>query len=274
MQHLMPYFREAGAGPGVVCIHSNASTSSQWRALMERLSSSFRVFAADSLGAGKSPAWLSDHVVTLRDEVALLEPVFALAGDPFVVVGHSYGAAVALMAALTRPDRICAMALYEPTLFALLEEESPGQEPANGIRAAAADAAASIDANDPAAAAQRFIDYWMGPGAWSAMPESRQTPVAASMANVRGWARALFSEPTPLQAFRALDIPILYMVGAKSPTSSRGVARLLKDTLPNVIVTEFAGLGHMGPITHPEVVNEAIAGFLARHRPGVLGGSP
>ncbi len=33
-----PFFREAGAGPGVVCIHSNASTSGQWRGLMDLLS--------------------------------------------------------------------------------------------------------------------------------------------------------------------------------------------------------------------------------------------
>ena len=138
---------------------------------MERLSSRYRVFAADSLGAGKSPAWPVDRVVTLRDEVALLEPVFAAAGNPFFLVGPSYGAAVALLAALAHPERIRAVAVYEPTLFALLEEEAPGQETANGIRSAAADAAAAIDAPDHAGAARRFIDYWMGPGTWNRLPK-------------------------------------------------------------------------------------------------------
>ena len=262
---LTPYFREAGAGPGVICIHSNASTSSQWRALMDRLSSSYRVFAPDSLGAGKSPAWPVGRVVKLRDEVALLEPVFSAAGHPFFLVGHSYGAAVALIAALACPERIRAVAVYEPTLFGLLKEEAPGQPAANGIRSAAADAAAAIDADDPAAAAQRFIDYWMGPGSWSGLPEARQTPIAKSMTNVAGWAKALFSEPTPLRAFRALQVPVLYMLGTQSPPSSQGVARLLIDTLPNVTVTAFTDLEHMGPITHPEVVNNAVAGFFARN---------
>ncbi|MGZ5251055.1 MAG: alpha/beta fold hydrolase [Caldimonas sp.] len=265
MQQLTPWFREAGAGPGVVCVHSNASTSSQWRALMERLSPRYRVLAPDSLGAGKSPAWPADRDVSLRDEVALLEPVFAAAGDPFSLVAHSYGASVALIAALARPGRIRALAVYEPTLFSLLEEEAPGQEAANGIRAAAADAAAAIAAGNRPAAAERFIDYWMGPGSWRRMPEARQAPIAASMDNVAGWARALFGEPTPLQAFRALDRPVLYMVGARSPASSRGVARLLSGTLGNVTVMEFADLGHMGPVTHPEVVNDAVEAFLARH---------
>jgi len=265
MQHLTPYFREAGAGPGVVCIHSNASTSSQWRALMDCLSTHYRVFAPDSLGAGKSPAWPAHHVVTLRDEVAFLETVFAEAGEPFFLAGHSYGGAVALIAALDRPERIRAIALYEPTLFALLEEEAPGQEAANGIRFAAADAAVAIDAHDNPAAAERFIDYWMGTGTWRSMPAARQTPIAASMNNVRGWATALFSEPTPLHAFRALELPILYMMGARSPASSLGVARLLTNTLANVTLMQFPGLGHMGPVTHPELVNAAVVDFLARN---------
>ena len=31
MHQLEPFFREAGAGPGVVCTHANASSSGQWR---------------------------------------------------------------------------------------------------------------------------------------------------------------------------------------------------------------------------------------------------
>jgi pimeloyl-ACP methyl ester carboxylesterase len=83
---------------------------------------------------------------------------------------------------------------------------------------------------------------------------------------VRGWKSALFDEPTPLQAFAALDIPVLYMIGKDSPASSLGVARLLKKTLPRIEVIEFAGLGHMGPVTHPDAVNDAICRFLERRR--------
>ena len=55
MQPVSPFFREVGSGPGVVCLHSNASSSSQWRALMETLAPRFHVLAADSYGVGKSP---------------------------------------------------------------------------------------------------------------------------------------------------------------------------------------------------------------------------
>ncbi len=258
------FFREAGTGPGVVCIHSNASTSGQWRALMDLLAPSFHIFAPDSYDSGKSPQWPSDRVITLGDEAALIEPVLAKAGSPLALVGHSYGAAVALIAALAHPGRVRAMALYEPTLFSLLDAEKLAPNEADGIRKAVADAVAALEAGNQDAAAECFIDYWMGTGTWKQTPEQRKAPIAASVANVRRWAHALTTEPTPLAAFRTLDIPVLYMVGKRSTASARGVARLLTKALPRVEVVEFEDLGHMGPVTHPEPVNEAIKQFLER----------
>ena len=260
----IPYFRESGAGPGVVCLHSNASSSSQWRALGDTLAPRFRVLAADSYGAGKSPPWPTGREVRLRDEVTLLEPVFVQAGDAFALVGHSYGGAIALMAALAMPQRVRALVLYEPTLFSLIDAASPPPNDADGIRAAVAGAAAAADAGEPNSAARCFIDYWMGAGAWDRTPEPRRGPIAASVANVRGWAAALLDEPTPLAAFSRLNMPVLYLVGRDSPASSLGVARLLTSVLPQVETVDFEGLGHMGPITHPAVVNEAISRFLDR----------
>ena len=259
-----PFFREAGTGPGVVCIHSNASTSGQWRGLMELLAPKFRIFAPDSYDSGKSPHWPSDRVIRLRDEVALIEPVLAKAGSPLALVGHSYGAAVALIAALANPGSVRAMAVYEPTLFALLDAETPAPNEAEGIRSAVADAGVALDAENRDAAAERFIDYWMGTGTWKQTPEERKPSIVASVTNVRRWAHALFTEPTPLKAFRSLDVPMLYMVGKRSTPSARGVARLLTAALPRVEVVEFENLGHMGPVTHPDAVNGAIERFLER----------
>jgi pimeloyl-ACP methyl ester carboxylesterase len=259
-----PSVREAGAGTGVVCLHSNASSSAQWRTLLERLAPRFRVFAPDSYGSGKSPEWPSDRQIRLRDEVELIEPVLAAAGAPLALVGHSYGAAVALRAALDDPGRVRAMAVYEPTLFSLLEAEAPPPNAADGIREAVASAGLALDRGDRDAAAEMFIDYWMGAGAWRQMPEQRQAPIAASGVNIRRWKHALFTEATPLAAFRELDIPVLYLIGKQTTASARGVARLLCGALPRVEVQEFEQLGHMGPVTHPEVVNEAITRFLER----------
>jgi pimeloyl-ACP methyl ester carboxylesterase len=261
MQHPLPFVREVGSGPGVVCLHANASSSSQWRGLSERLAPSFHVLTPDSYGSGKSPRW-PDRTIGLADEAALLEPVFAAAGEPFVLVGHSYGGAVALVAAAQRPGRVRALVLYEPTLFALVNRATPPPNDVDGIRETVQRAGAELDAGRPAGAAECFIDFWMGPGSFSKMPETRRPPILASIVNVRGWGRALLEEPTPLEAFSGLDTPVLYMMGRHSPAPGLAVARLLTRTLPNVQVVEFEKLGHMGPVTHPDVVNDAIVQFV------------
>ena len=253
-----PFFREAGSGPGVICLHSNASSSAQWRGLMDALAPKFHVIAADSYGAGKTPH--PGRKVTLRDEVELLEPVFAKAGDPFALVGHSYGGAIALVAALKYPRRVRALALYEPTLFSLVEQPND----VDGIRNAADAAIALVNAGDPVGASRRFIDFWMGGESFDRMPERNREAITASIVSIEAWKEALFGEPTPLAAFSRLKAPVLLITGTRSPLSSRAVTQRLRRVLPQVEVTELEGLGHMGPVTHPQPVNDAICSFLER----------
>ena len=259
-----PFCREAGTGPAVVCLHANASSSSQWRSLIDTLSPSHRLLAPDSHGAGKGPPWPTDRLLTLGDEVALMEPIFERAGTPFSLVGHSYGGAIALLAAVKRPQRVCALVLYEPTLFALVDSAVAPPNDADGIRETVERAQAALGADDVGTAAEQFIDFWMGAGAWCATPESRRSAIEAAIVNVQGWGDALFGEPTPLDAFGELTVPTLLMVGRDSPASARAVAALLMRTMPHIEFLEFDGVGHMGPVTHPELVNAAIADFLQR----------
>jgi pimeloyl-ACP methyl ester carboxylesterase len=260
----VPYWREAGSGPTIVCLHSNASVSGQWRMLMTRLADRYRVLAPDSYGSGRSPDWPSDSTISLQDEVDLIEPVLYRAGQSFVLVGHSYGAAIALRAAVRSPARVRALIVYEPTLFSLIEAEGPAPNDADGIRDAVAAAAAALRAGATHEAARCFIDYWMGSGSWANTPEERKAVIADSVANVRRWAHALFTEPTSISEFGQLQMPVLYLTGGRSTQSAHGVARRLVKALPNVTHIDLAGLGHMGPITDPEVVNRAIEDFLLR----------
>ena len=229
---------------------------------VDLLSGSHRVLAPDSYGSGKSPEWPSDREIRLQDEVNFIEPVLADAGASFALVGHSYGAAVALMTALRYPTRVRALALYEPTLFAVVDAHSPPPNGADGIRNTVAAASAELDAGNPEGAAGHFIDFWMGRGSWDAMPTQRKPAIAASVTNVRRWSHALFTEPTSVEAFAALDIPVLYMIGENSPESAHAVSRILLPVLQNVEVVRFPGLGHMAPLTHSEVVNAPLAKFL------------
>lgn len=264
------FFREAGRGAAVVCIHSSASSSAQWRPLMDHLAGRFRTLAVDLYGSGKSPMWPAVRPLSLADEVALLEPVLAAAGDRFHLVGHSYGGAVALEAARAEPDRVESLVLFEPVLFSALIAEDPTQPAAREIAAVRDDTVSALERGDPHASGARFVDYWMGAGTWASMPEPRREALAAAMGAVSAEWDAVFREPTPLSAFAALQVPVLSITGSESPASSRAVARLLAQTLPRVTAVQIEGVGHMGPVTHPDRVNALIERYVEQFATTVL----
>ena len=228
---------------------------------MEQLDQRYRVIAADLYGCGKSPAWPADRPMWIDDQIALLAPVFERAGERFHLVGHSYGGAIALVAALGLKPRLASLVLYEPVLFAVLLRAEPESAAAREIVAVRDD----VVSGDSGAAAERFIDYWMGDGTWVATPEARRgTLVDAIKAQKPEWHSA-FNEPTPLEAFAALDVPALLMTGTGSTAAARAVARLVGGVLPRVRIEELEGLGHMAPVTHPAAVNARIEHFLANN---------
>jgi pimeloyl-ACP methyl ester carboxylesterase len=253
------------AGPAaVVCLHASVSSSAQWRPLMDHLAGRYRVLAADLYGCGGSPNWPGHRPLSLADEAALIEPILA-ARDRLHLVGHSYGGAVALRAALAAPHRLESLVLFEPVLFSVLLADDPTQPGAREIVAVRNDSVAAIDVGRPDLAAARFIDYWMGVGAWRSLSEARRARVSAAMHSVPAEWDAILMDPTPLSAFATLDMPILLITGSESPISSKEVARLLTKNLPLVTVVEIEGVGHMGPVTHADRVNALIAGHLDRH---------
>src|SRR5262249_35674536 len=229
------YFRESGSGPAVVCLHCSASTSGQWRPLMEQLADRYHLIAPDLYGCGKSDRWPGERPLWIDDEIAFLAPAFERAGGRFHLVGHSFGGAIALKAALGLKPRLASLVLYEPVLFAVLLRAEPQSAAAREIIAVRDD----VVSGDSKAAAERFIDYWMGGGTWAATPEARRgTLVDAVKAQKPEWHSA-FNEPTPLEAFAALDVPTLLMTGTASTAAARGVARLVGGTLPRVRVEEI-----------------------------------
>ena len=262
MEPQAPFCREAGAGTSVVCLHSGASTSGQWRALMDRLERRFRVIAVDLYGSGKTVAWPQDQPMHLDDEIALLRSVFQAAGDRFHLIGHSYGGAVALKAALTRQDRLISLVLYEPVLFSVLMADAPQSDAAREIVAVRDDTIRLVDEGNLNASAERFVDYWTGDGAWAAISEPRRPAIAEAMRAVKLEWHALFHESTPLGAFAEIDVPTLFLTGTGSKASALAVARLLMKVLPRVRVQEIDGVGHMAPVTHPERINPLIERFL------------
>ncbi len=85
------------SGPVVLCVHGIASSRRDWKRFGDRVGSEFRVFAFDQRGHGDSDA--SDGPMSLERSVADVRDVVAtLPGPVDVLIGHSWGGAVALLA--------------------------------------------------------------------------------------------------------------------------------------------------------------------------------
>jgi len=94
------------------------------------------------------------------------------------------------------------------------------------------------------------------------MPDARRNAVATAMGSLTAEWHAAFTEQAPLSAFASLDVPTLCLTGSDSPDASRGVTRLLSKVMPRATEVEIAGVGHMGPVTHPERINALIERHL------------
>jgi pimeloyl-ACP methyl ester carboxylesterase len=241
---------------------------------MERLANRFRVIAVDLYGSGKTPAWPADRAMYLDDEIALLDSVFDAAGDRFHVIGHSFGGAIALKTALRYPGRLHSLTVYEPVLFSMLMADAPQSAAAREILSVRDDTIRLVEEGDLNASAERFVDYWLGDGAWAATPEARRPALAASMRTVQSEWHAAFNEPTPLHAFTAIDIPTLFLTGGDTTAAARAVARLITAVLRRAHVAEIAGVGHMAPVTHPDQVNPIIERFLGAPQLPLAGDAP
>lgn len=249
------------ADPLVLCIHSFAGSARQYRGLEKRLGPGFRVVAADLYGHGERAAWSGAWRFTLADEAAPFEALLPEA-PPAHLVGHSYGAAVALRIAAMNRTRVRSMVLYEPAIWGTLAQLCPGHPATLEIEAVRDETIRLLDASRLEAAAERFIDYWAGQGAWAATPAERKPRLLAAIGSLRdGWL-ASFIERWSASALRSLDIPCLLISGTRSTAAARRALGLLRDTLPRAEVLELDGLGHLGPISHPERVDPAVAAFL------------
>lgn len=245
----------------ILCIHSFASSWRQYRGLAARLSPRFHVIAADLYGHGQREPWKGGQSFTLADEAAPQEASLPASG-PIHLVGHSYGAAVALRIAAHHRPRVRSMALYEPAIWGTLARHCPADPGTSEIEAVRDDTLQLIQAGKLALAAERFIDYWTGAGAWAATPEERRPKLIATVRALRdGW-QATFLDRWSAEALGSLDIPCLLLTGTASTAAARRAVRLLEELLPRTSVAELDGLQHMAPVTHPERVDPLIESFI------------
>jgi pimeloyl-ACP methyl ester carboxylesterase len=252
----------AAESPAVICLHSSASLGRQWSSLAESLTGAFRVIAPDLLGYGATADWRFERALALDDEARAIDPLIAAEPAGVHLVGHSFGGALALHLALRHPNQVKSVTLYEPVLFNLIQNDPAAHAAAVEIAAVRIAVRRAVYSGRSQHAAQVFVDYWSGLGAWRALPEKRRDAIVARMRKVDAEFDAVFHNATALAAYRRVKVPVLAMVGAVTRQPPRAILDLLCTVLPDVRRVEIAGAGHLAPLTHADAVNGRIRDFL------------
>lgn len=247
-------FEREGRGTPVVLVHGTVSNWTDWAPLMERLSESFDVAALDRRGRGASG---DGRTYSLDLEVADTVAVMTVMGDRSHLVGHSFGAVVALLVASQRPELVRSLVVYEPPIGDSGQgrngflDDLPASVAEGALDEAVAVFLRATGATDDEVSAARRSER-----AWTRMRDA----VSTIPREVRAASAALPLAPDVTQSIGA---PTLVLLGAEqdSPTYV-GLQHLVED-LPNGQLDRVPGR-HLAMIQAPDAFAAKLRQFFGR----------
>lgn len=239
-------------GDPALLLHCSLAHSGAWDGVARALSNRLALTAPDLVGHGRGPARdpardYHDHCTELALE--------HLPDAPAHLIGHSFGATVALRLAHEHPDRVASLTMIEPVLFAAAR----GQPGWQAHKTAMAALGPCLAAGDAEGATRLFLSDWGGAVPLDAMPAAQRAYMIARIWIVPESAPALEEDRAGLlPCLGALACPVLLIEGDRSPPVIAEVQTALAAAIPQARRAVIPGAGHMVPITHPAEVAGAI----------------
>ncbi len=248
--------------PIVVCIHGSASNGGQWRAFRQALRGRCRVFTPDLIGYG-SRRFRANRRFSMQSEVdAIIEQIGDIS-EPFHLIGHSYGGAIATYFAKQYPERVKSLIVYEPANFALLFEEGLHTEASQEIRQVRATFADGVGtALSRWRAARSFISYWSGAKAWRSFKFTQRSWLAAMAPKVRAEFDAILGAHDVLSDVSGLEMPVRIICGTRTRLAAKRVCELMAKQIDGARLLKLVNLQHMAPLTDPHSVNPLLVDFV------------
>lgn len=256
---------DRGGPRPVLALHCSLAHSGAWAGLAAGLSG-VTVTAPDLPGHGNAPDWdgRQDLHRLATDQAAAT--VDALAGAGGVdLIGHSFGATVALRLALQTPHRFRSLTLIEPVLFAAVHAGGwPGWP---GFLAEGQAMRALLASGDRDAATRRFLAEWGDGAPFDTLPDRLRRYMTDRIHLIPAQDDALIADAAGILAPERLEdarLPVLLIDGSKSPPVMAAIMDELARRLPAAHCATVPGAGHMVPISHAGQVAQEVMAHLAR----------
>jgi pimeloyl-ACP methyl ester carboxylesterase len=244
-----------GAGPVAVLVHGSPGNGRSWARVAERLADRYRVIAPDLPGYGSTTP--APGASSVGYGAGTIEALIADAGDPVVLAAHSYGGVVALAVALRGRVRVGALVLFEPVAVPMLALTGD-YDTLTHARTVFTSYIASVEAGHTAAI-RTMVDFWFGTGVFERMPAGLTAGlIQAAPANVRDVA-ATFRETYTADALARLTMPVITVVGDRSPDVTHRIAKAIARHVPHGSIAPLTGATHAMTTTHVDAVAELIA---------------
>jgi pimeloyl-ACP methyl ester carboxylesterase len=260
------HYQQAGSGPDLVLIHGVTGDLSIWYLCkaMQTLSASHRVTAYDLRGHGYSEVPPSGY--TSRDHAADLIALLDVIGAPRAkLLGHSFGAVIALHTAVLAPERVESIVLSDPYFPALryLEDLSRWGHWQN-FRQEAEDAGVLLS-----------VQYWYDLGKFfdqvvhlddERMLRLRQAVGLPALERLLRLGRTTCGDDSKVEAGLTVDLiakvdqPILALYGEFSPFLA--TAEYLVEHLPNCRTALVPGAKHRAPEENAEGFVQPVKDFF------------
>ncbi len=251
---------DLSAGPAeIVAIHCTLAHSGAWRGFARALEGRARVRAFDLPSHGRSADWHpgeDQHGMATDWGLSLLE-------RPVHLVGHSYGATVALRMACERPDLVLSATLVEPVFFAATLADTPEAVAAHNAELADYDAA--VSRGDMAGAARAFNRLWGDGTRWADIPDATRDYMTERIHFVQGSQPFVIRDDAGLLERGALErmrLPVLLVEGSDTLEVIRATHAAMARRIPGVQRVVIPGAGHMAPITHAGALAEIVERLL------------
>jgi pimeloyl-ACP methyl ester carboxylesterase len=254
------------AGEPVVFVHASPFVS-WYRPLLEELEGFSTLTYRRQL---RRPASGPYRPLTVDEDAAICSRLLDHVGwaTPHVV-GHSYGALVALQLALDRPEQVGSVSLLEPA--------ARGISSSAAVVAALQPVIAAYKSGDTAAAVDGFLRHVCGddyrglleravPGAFSEALDHADLFFQAEMPAVQQWSFG------PTDA-RRITQPVLNVVGAASVARFVEGGQLLQSWFPDAERLTVPDAGHLLMVQNPAAVAEGLTGYFTRHPTALTGGA-
>ncbi len=243
-------YEKSGSGPPLVLVHGSFSDHiTNWEFARPLLETAFTVHAVARRGRGQTSATAGHSLVEEAADVAAL---IAALGEPVFLLGHSYGAHVALSAALLVSDRVRKLVLYEAPRSDLIDPTTLSTLDSLGYQ------------GDWDGFANAFFSrVLLVPDAnLAALRDSTQwAPIVADAKASLGDLHALNKHTLDLAPLKGLRMPVLLQIGSESP-GALFVTDTLAATLPNARIEPLHGQAHEAMTTAPEPYADSVRRFF------------